>query len=159
MKSKKIFGIINIIDLIVIIAILAVGAVIVFSKLQLGTGTQQTLEVTYYAEEIPKEIASKIEKDGGSLYDDTSKAKLGTITDVKRNDASDTKTLKADGHYTISPKAGYNAIYITGEVEGVKTQTGAKINSQKYGVGHTFVLNAGGKKITVRVYDIAVKGE
>lgn len=155
-KNKKLFGKINIIDFIVIIVLILAVCVIGVSKLRdKNASDRQTLIIKYYAEEVRDNVASRV-KPGDNLYDYTDKGQLGTVTDVQMGEAV-SYAVKSDGTFSAVPKAGYSSIIITGEVEGLKTDLGATVNSHKYGVGHSFTLYAGEARIYLRVYDIQVK--
>ncbi len=157
MKNYKIFGKINIIDFIVIVAVIVGICAIGVAKIRQSKEDQsQTLIISYYAEEIQEETVNNVHV-GGNLFDDTDKVSLGTITDVKIGD-SVSYTTGADGKSVKSSKEGFKSITITGEVAGRKTDLGATVNGEKYGVGHTFMLMAGKSRMQIRVYDIKVKG-
>ncbi len=154
MKSKRI----NIIDLIVIIALVLAVAVIGAAKLRGDAGNnKQTLVMKYYVEEVNTNIANHV-KVGDSLFDGSEKKhiSLGKVTDVEIMD-SVSYAVKSDGTYAVGPKEGYSSLIITGEVQGIKTDLGATVGGEKYGVGHSFTLVAGNSRIYLRVYDIDVK--
>ena len=155
-KNGKLFGKINIIDLLVILVILAaIAAVAVFLFMPKSGG--DTLIMKFRIEEVDEFVAKKVHV-GDELYDDTYSLELGYVTDVELDDSISYGEVN-DGVYTLTSKEGYYSMIITGEVNGRKTDLGAEIDGEKYGVGHSFVLRAGDAKLYLRVYDIQVKGE
>lgn len=154
-KSGKLFGKINIIDFIVIVAVIIAVLAIGVSKLRSNADSTETLIMKYYVEEVNSNIASHVNV-GDKLYDGTDKVDLGTVTEVK-TDESVSYAVKSDGTYAVGGKDGYCSLIITGEVQGTKTNLGATVGGNKYGVGHSFMLVAGESRIYLRVYDIQVK--
>lgn len=168
-KNGKVFGKINIIDLIVIIVlVLAVG---VFGyvkisnsltndddpkKVSVNTAEGDELYITYYAEEVPAYVASRVKTDTFLLDADTN-MKLGVVTDVSVDKAV-SFTSTDEGKVVASEKEGYNSIKITGKTKGKLGKYGAEISTMTYGVGHSMTLRAGDAKIFLRIYDIKTAG-
>ncbi len=154
-KNGRLFGKINIIDLVVVLALLLGAGAFALSRLNRAEDTTATLVVQYYAEAVPENVARSVSA-GDKLSDYTVVNDLGVCTDVEIGE-SKTYILLPDGTYTVSPKAGFVSLLITGEVQGRKTDIGADIGDYRYGVGHTFTLIAGDARFSLRVYDIQVK--
>ncbi len=154
-KNGKVFGKINIIDLVVILILVAAIAVLGVKFLGKGGDEVQTLEMKFYIEEVDNWVAEKIQN-GDALYDGTYEIDLGEVTNVEPGEPM-TWGLTQDGQYVLAPRAGYCSLTITGEVQGVKTDIGAEVDGNLYGVGHSMVLYAGDSKLYLRVHDISVK--
>ncbi len=154
-KKGKLFGKINIIDLLVILILVAAIAVVGVRFLApKDTGTD-VLQMQFYVEEVNDWVADKIEI-GDSLYDGTYEMDLGKVTNIETGEPM-TWGLTQEGQYVLAPRDGYCSLTITGEVVGTKTDIGAEIDGNLYGVGHSMVLYAGDAKIYLRVQDISVK--
>lgn len=152
-KKGKLFGKINIIDfLILVVLVVAIGVVGVRFLKPDAKGTE-TLRIKYYIEEVDSWVAEKIQV-GSALYDGTNDIPIGTVTAVETA-APRTWGVTADGQYVLSPREGYCSLTITSEVEGVKTNIGAEVSGNRYGVGHSMVLYAGDAKMYLRVQDIS----
>lgn len=154
-KNGKVFGKINIIDLLVLIVLVAAIFVVGSRFLLPKQKSTQTIQMQFYLEEVDEWVADKI-SEGNSLYDGNYEIDLGKVTKVER-EPSIAWGLNKDGVYVQSSKDGYCSLTITGEVEGQKTEIGAKVNGKLYGVGHSMVLYAGDAKLYLRVHDISVK--
>ncbi len=155
-KQGKLFGKINVIDLIVIVILAATVCVLGLRFLAPKSGSVgETLEIKYYVEEVNDWVADKIEI-GDELYDGTSAQEIGTVTAIEKG-APVAWAVTEDGRYVPAQREGFCSLIITGEVQGEKTETGAEIGGNMYGVGHSMVLYAGDAKIYLRVYDIGVK--
>ncbi len=155
-KKGKLFGKINIIDLLILIILVAAIAILGVKFLGGGRGTDsQVLEMKFHIEEIDTWVTENV-KVGDALYDGTYEQPLGTVTNVE-TEPSKTWGLGADGQYVLSSREGFKSMTITGEVLGTKTDVGAKVGGELYGVGHSMILYAGDAKLYLRVYDISVK--
>ena len=154
-KKGKLFGKINIIDFLILV-VLVLAIVVVGARLVKPGGEKaQTIQMQFYIEEVDNWVAEKVQV-GDSLYDGTYELSLGKVTNVEIGEPR-TWGLTQDGQYVLAPREGYCSLTVTGEMMGVKTETGAEIDGNRYGVGHSMVLYAGDAKMYLRVHDISVK--
>lgn len=151
-KQGKLFGKINIIDLLVLLILVVAVVVVGVRFLAPKEQNLDRLEMKFYVEEVNDWVADKIQI-GDTMYDGTNQMTLGKVTSVEKGEP-EIWAITEDGRYVRVPKEGFSSLIITGEVQGKKTSTGAEIDGEIYGVGHSMVLHAGDAKIYLRVYDI-----
>lgn len=154
MNEKK-KGKFNIIDLIIIVIVI-LGIAFVAWKL-LGVGADKTplqkVRVTFFEEECLDFVPSYTHP-GDPMMDGGENQYLGTVTEVKVDNALTYNYNEISGEMTAGPKENYCSVYITGEVEGTLTGNGVVVGSTLYSVGHTMILHAGTGKYYLVVYDI-----
>ncbi len=153
-KKGKLFGKINIIDFLILVVILLAIVVVGARFIKPAGGDAETIQMQFYIEEVDNWVAEKVQV-GDALYDGTYELSLGTVTAVETSEPR-TWGLTQDGQYVLAPREGYCSLTVTGRMQGKKTETGAEIDGNRYGVGHSMVLYAGDAKMYLRVHDISV---
>ncbi len=156
-KNGKLFGKINVIDLLVLVVLVAAILVVGLRFIGPRGDATETLEMKFYIEEVNDWVADKIQI-GDTMYDGTNSMTLGKVTAVEKGKA-ETWAITEDGRYVVAEREGFCSLVVTGDVQGKKTDTGAEIGGEIYGVGHSMVLHAGDAKMYLRVYDISQKAE
>jgi hypothetical protein len=150
----RLFGKINIIDLIIILIIIA--AFIFLGVKLLGPEStavnMQKAVVSFYYEECPDYVAENL-NEGDSVWDSGDNVIIGTVKDWSTAD-SVTYLLDDDGNTVQTSKAGYCALTLRCDVEGVIGEHGITINGTLYGVGHTLTMYAGEAKLYLKVSGI-----
>ena len=154
-KKGKLFGKINIIDLLLIIAIVAAVGLAGYKFLGGGddSNSDKNAIIKFYAEEVSEFVLDDTIHEGDVVSDVQTRAILGRVTSVEIND-SVCYAADSTGHWVKSPKPDFKSVLITAETRGTKFDHGIIIDSNKYYIGHSFTLAAGGAKIYLRVYDI-----
>ncbi len=154
-KKGKVFGKINIIDLLLIIAIVAAVGLAGYKFLLKSEdiSSDKNAVIKFYAEEVSDFVLDDTIHEGDVCSDVQTRAILGTVASVDIND-SVCYAANSDGQWVKSSKPDFKSVMITAETKGTKFDHGIIIDSNKYYIGHSFTLAAGGAKIWLRVYDI-----
>ncbi|MCL1877833.1 MAG: DUF4330 family protein [Defluviitaleaceae bacterium] len=154
-RDAKLFGKINIIDLFIIIAIIgAVG----FAIHQVRAGGSiiaptdtHMFYVSFFAEEVEGFTADALRGNAGvNVFDHSRGVFLGTLESY---DIQPAIIWNADheGNTVQSDKPGFNSVTITARIEAVSSEHGFLVAGNRYGVGHSLAVRAGGAHIFVRV--------
>ena len=124
-KEGKFFGKISIVDIavVLIIVLLAIGVYTRFSgntKVVVSNG--QKIKCTFVVKNLRQYSVNAL-KEGGAMYDKTSKELIGTITDVKAEPGRYNVNM-IDGSYKEAiPEDRYN-VYVTVEFNGKAGDSG-----------------------------------
>ncbi|MCL1846037.1 MAG: DUF4330 domain-containing protein [Defluviitaleaceae bacterium] len=154
-KDSKLFGKINIIDLVLIIGL--VGAAI-FGGYQFRRGESiiaptetHMFYVSFFAEEVEGFTAEVLRGNAGvNVFDHSRGVFLGTLESY---DIQPAIIWNADhaGNTVQSDKPGFNSVTLTARIEAVSSEHGFLVAGNRYGVGHSLAVRAGGAHIFVRV--------
>lgn len=147
----------NIVDLVIVLVIVLAAAFVAAKLLHIGEDKTplQKIQITFMEEECPNFVVDYT-KVGDPLYDATEQLFLGTITDVHTEDAMAYTVDEETGYSAVGGKDNYCSVYITGEVDGTMTNSGALIGDVVYAPGHKLTLRAGTAKYYLMVYDVKV---
>ena len=155
-KEGKLFGKISVIDIavVLIIVILVAGIVVKFggSNTAVVSGNEK-LECTLVIKNVRMYTVDAL-KNGGDLYDDISKERIGEIKDV-RYEAGEYQVNMADGSFMpVVPEERYN-VYVTVAFDGKISDDGYYTKSNKYlAVGSTVTAKTKYAQCQSTVYSI-----
>ena len=155
-KNGKLFGKINIIDLLIVLVVIA-AVILVATKMFTPAEKAAKLEssnviVTYTSSNAYPGSGAAIEV-GAPVYEETTNIQLGTVKDVKVEQAYTYQALP-DGTTVKVITPGREWVTVTTEVEATVSDDGVFIGGSPFSVGGTATVPFGQAVILVSVMDI-----
>ena len=154
-KNARIFGIINIIDLLIVLALIG-AAFFAVRQLRGGEGLggfigieTQDFIIQFHTPEVENFSAYNVNV-GDNVFDNGRNLAMGVVTAVEVDEA---RIWNADqyGNTVVSDKEGFSSITITARLTATPSDNGILIAGNRYGVGHSLPVRAGGSIIFMRV--------
>lgn len=155
-NNGKLFGKISIVDILIVAVLLAAIGGVYYkfgrSKTVSPFSKPDTIEVSFYVEDIPAFVANSI-KEGDLAKDRVNNITIGKITSaVVGPDIF--FYPNSEGQAIASSKPGYASIQFTVRGQGVYSDTGSSISGMEYYVNKQFELRVGAVNTYPRVMSI-----
>ena len=155
-EKGKLFGKISIVDILIVAVLLAAigGVYYKFGRSKTATPftKSDTIEVSFYIEDIPDFVANSI-KEGDLVKDRVNNVTIGKVTNVKVGpDIIFFPT--SEGQVISSSKPGYASVQFTATGQGIYSDTGSSISGMEYYINKQFELRVGKVNIYPRISSI-----
>lgn len=144
-EKGKLFGKISIVDILIVAVLLAAigGVYYKFGRSKTVTPFTKpdTIEVSFYIEDIPEFVANTI-KEGDLVKDKVNGIVIGKVSSVTVG-AGIVYYPNSDGKVVASSKPGYASVQFTVRGQGLYSDTGSYFSGNEYFVNKQFELRVG----------------
>ena len=152
----KLFGKISIVDILIVAVLLAAIAGVYYKFGRSKTATvftkPDTIEISFYIEDIPAFVANKI-KEGDLVKDRVNNTTIGKVTSTTVG-PDIYYYPNSEGQAIASSKPGYASIQFTARGQGVYNETGSSISGVEYYINKQFELRVGETNTYPRIMSI-----